>query len=335
MRKVSARLGPFVPGAGGVPRCLAGRDREQTEIDDYLGTISSGEPPPSMLIFYGPRGNGKTTMLNWTSRRGLGQGVRSVRLDTSQILTEESTAKHLSTDSWSARFFESVSWRGTEVRSRKPEASNMTRALARLARKGPTVLLIDEAHTLDATLGAQLLQAAQTLAGEGKPFLLVLAGTPHLQSHLQEMRATFWERSAIFPLHRLDEHASSEAIRVPFQQEGYDIAPEALESIVEDSHGYPYFLQLWGRVLWSQVRHSSGPIGMEEVNRVRPRVEETRNRFYLARYRELEKRGLVASAVALARAYEGIDSLEDSRVDEVLKVALEADSQIAGESKLM
>lgn len=211
----------------------------------------------------------------------------------------------------------------------------MTTVLARLARKGPTVLLIDEAHTLETTLGAQLLQAAQTLAGEGKAFLLVLAGTPDLPSHLQEMHATFWERSAIFPLHRLDGRASSEAIRVPFEQEGYDVAPEALESIVEDSHGYPYFLQLWGRVLWSQVRHSSGPIGMEDVNRVRPRFEETRNRFCLARYEELEKRGLVASAVALARAYEGIDSLDASKVDEVLKGALEADSQEAGLSKPM
>ena len=211
----------------------------------------------------------------------------------------------------------------------------MTKALARLAKKGPTVLLIDEAHTLETTVGAQLLQAAQTLAGEGRPFLLVLAGTPDLPSHLRKMHATFWERSAIFPLQRLDDCASSEAIRVPFEQEGYDIAPEALEVMVEASHGYPYFLQLWGRALWSQVRHSSGPIGMGEVNRVRPRFEEKRNRFYLERYRELEKRGLVDSAVALARAYEGIDSLDGFKVNEVLKGALEADGQIATSSKQM
>ena len=288
-----------------------------------------------MLIFYGPRGNGKTTMLNWTSRQALDQGVRSVRLDTSQILTEESAAKHLLPDSRLARIFEGVSWRGTEVRLRKPEAGNVTKVLTRLAKKGPTILLIDEAHTLEPTVGAQLLQAAQTLAGEGRPFLVVLAGTPDLPSHLRKMHATFWERSATLPLLRLDDCASSEAIRVPFEQEGYDLAPEALDSMVEDSHGYPYFLQLWGRALWSQMRHSPQPIGMEEVNRVRPRFEETRNRFYLERYRELKKRGLVASAVALARAYEGIDSLDDSRVDEVLEGALEADGQVATSSKLV
>lgn len=211
----------------------------------------------------------------------------------------------------------------------------MTKALARLAKKGPTVLLIDEDHTLEPAVGAQLLQAAQTLAGEGRPVLVVLAGTPDLPSHLREMHATFWERSAIFPLHRLDDHASSEAIRIPLEQEGYEIAPEALESMVEDSHGYPYFLQLWGRALWSQVRQSPGPIGMEEVNRVRPRFEEIRNRFCLGRYRELVKRGLVSSAVALARAYEGIDSLDGFEVDEMLKGALEADGQIATSSKPM
>lgn len=138
------------------------------------------------------------------------------------------------------------------------------------------------------------------------------------------MHATFWERSAIFPLQRLDQRASSEAIRTPFEQEGFDIVPEALESMVEDSHGYPYFLQIWGKALWGQVHQSSGPIRMEVVNRVRPDFEETRNRFYSERYEELKERGLVAPAVAIAHAYEGIDALEDFRVDEALKDALEA-----------
>lgn len=287
-----------------------------------------------MLIFIGPRGYGKTTLLNWTKRQALGQGIRSIRLDTSQILTGQSLQDHLMRDSWWTRFVAAPLRRGTGVRLRNPEASNVTRTLARIAKKRPTILLIDEAQTLDTTLGAQLLQAAQTLASEGTPLLLILAGTPNLPSHLRKMRVTFWERSAIFPLLRLDQCASSEAIRTPFQQEGYDIVPEALESIVEDSHGYPYFLQLWGRSLWSQVRQSSGPLGMEEVNRVRPSLEETRNRFYLERYRELQDSGLVASAIALARAYEGIDSLEGFRVDEVLQGVLEADGQ-TGSSKLM
>lgn len=288
-----------------------------------------------MLIFIGPRGYGKTTLLNWTKQLALGQGVRTFRLDTSQILTGESLQDHLLRDSWWTRLVADPIRRGTGVRLRNPEAGNVTKALARIARKRPTILLIDEAQALDTTLGAQLLQAAQTLASEGMPVLLILAGTPNLPSHLRKMRVTFWERSAIFPLLRLDQRASSEAIRTPFKQEGYDIVPEVLGSIVEDSHGYPYFLQVWGQTLWSQVRQSSGPLGMEEVNRVRPSFEETRNRYYLERYRELQDRGLVASAIALARAYEGIDSLEGFRVDEVLQGVLEADSQITGSSKLM
>ena len=246
--------GPFLPCAGGLPPCLAGREREQTEIDDFLEAIRSGVPPPSMLILYGPRGNGKTTLLNWTSRQALDQGIRSLRLDASEILTEDTPAKPQLPDAWLTRIFQGVSWRGTEVRLRRLEASNVTKALARLAKKRPTVFLIDEAHTLETTLGAQLLQAAQTLAGEGRPFLLVLAGTPDLPSRLRKMHATFWERSAIFPLQRLDDRASSDAIQIPFERAGYGIAPAALESIVRDSHGYPYFLQLWGRALWRQVR---------------------------------------------------------------------------------
>lgn len=256
--------GPFLPCAGGLPPCLAGRERERTEIDDFLEAIRSGVPPPSMLILYGPRGNGKTTLLNWTSRQALDrrqaldQGIRSLRLDASEILTEDTPAKSQLPDAWLTRIFHGVSWRGTEVRLRRPEASSVTKALARLAKKSPTVFLIDEAHTLETTLGAQLLQAAQILAGDGKPFLLALAGAPDLPGRLRKMRVTFWERSAICPLRRLDDRAASDAIRIPFERAGHGIAPEALESIVRDSHGYPYFLQVWGSVLWSQVRRPSG-----------------------------------------------------------------------------
>ena len=221
------------------------------------------------------------------------------------------------------------------MRLRKPGASATTNALAKLARRAPTVLLIDEAHTLDAGLGGQLLQAFQIVALEGWPLLLVLAGTPNLKRNLRRMHASFWERSAVHPIRRLDHAASADAIRIPLEEAGKEIAADALESVVADSHGYPFFLQLWGKKLWGQACQSSQPIGLADVNRVRPDLESARNSFYLERYCELDDRGLVAPAVALAEAFAGIESMVKAKVDEVLNVALAADGRTVTPERLM
>lgn len=284
-------FGPFMPGTGCLPPYFAGRVREQAKIKKRLDFLELGMAPPSALIFFGPRGNGKTALLNWTRQRARERGIKVINFGTAEVHTEESLLSQLSPDHWWTGLLEAVSWRGAGARLRNSGASTATRALAKLAERAPTILLIDEAHTLDTTIGRQLLHGAQAVALEGLPLLLSLAGTPDLPRHLGKMQATFWERSAIAPIERLDRGASSDAIRIPLEETGKEITPEALESVVADSHGYPYFLQLWGEQLWDEARHASRPIGMEEVDRVRPQVESERKQFYSQRYRELDDRG--------------------------------------------
>ena len=327
-------FGPFMPGTGSLPPYLAGREHEQAEIKENLEFLEQGIAPPSALIFFGPRGNGKTALLNWTRRRALEQGIKVINFGTAEIHTEESLINQLSMGPWWTSLFESVSWRGAEVRLRRSGSSAATRALAKLAGRAPTILLIDEAHTLDTKIGRLLLHGAQAVALEGLPLLLSLAGTPDLPRRLRNMQATFWERSAISPLERLDRGASSEAIRIPLEDVGKEITPDALNCVVADSHGYPFFLQLWGKVLWSEVRHTSRPLEVEDVNRVRPQVESKRKQFYSQRYRELDDRGLLGPAVALARAYEGIESLDSEEVNRVLQHALADDGRTAAPEAL-
>ena len=320
-------FGPFLPGTGNLPPYLAGREQEQTQIKEYLEFLEHGMAPPSALILFGPRGNGKTALLNWTRRRALDHGIKVINFGTPEVRTEESLINQLSPDPRWTGIFEAISWRGAEVRLRKPGASAATKALAKLAGRAPTIVLIDEAHTLDAQIGTQLLFGAEAVALEGGPLLLSLAGTPNLPRHLRRMQATFWERSAISPLERLDRGASTEAIRIPLEDEGKEITPDALERVVAESHGYPFFLQLWGKVLWDEVRHRSRPLGMEDVDHVRPKFESKRNQFYLRRHRELDDSGLLGPAVALAEAYGGVESLDRKKVDEALERALAAEGR--------
>ena len=327
--------GPFRPGTGCLPPYLAGRAREQAQIEAILGILRHGKPPPSALIFFGPRGNGKTALLNWTRLQALERRINVLCLGTIEIRTEQSLLNQLSSDSWWTRLVEAVSSRRAAARLRRSGASSTARALAKLARRSPTILLIDEAHTLDPEVGGHLLQGVQTVILEGGPLLLVLAGTPNLTRNLRRMHAPFWERSAIHPLGRLDQAASSEAIRIPLKEAGKEIDADALESVVADSQGYPYFLQLWGKALWDEACQISHPIGLAEVNHVRPDLESMRNGFYLERYRELDESGLVDPAIALAEAFAGIESMDKAKVDEVLKVALAADGRTVTPEALM
>lgn len=327
--------GPFMPGTGSLPPYLAGRAREQAEIEAILNLLRRGKPPPSAVIYFGPRGNGKTALLNWTRLQALERRIKVINLATAEVRTEESLLNYVSPNSWWTGLVEAVSCRGAEARVRRLGASTTTKALAKLARRAPTVLLIDEAHTLDAELGGLLLHGAQTVILEGGPLLLVLAGTPDLTRNLRRMHAPFWERCAVHPIRRLDQAASADAIRIPLEEAGKEIAADALESVVADSHGYPFFLQLWGKELWDQACQSSLPIGLADVNRVRLDLESARTSFYLERYCELDASGLVAPAVALAEAFAGIESMVKAKVDEVLEVALAADGRTVTPQTLM
>lgn len=65
---------------------------------------------------------------------------------------------------------------------------------------------------------------------------------------------------------------------------------------------------------------------MDDVNNLHPEFVDTRDRFYLFRYQELQECGLLAPAIVLAEAFEGRDSLEDLEVDDALVHGLEVKS---------
>ena len=97
-----------------------------------------------------------------------------------------------------------------------------------------------------------LLNASQAVSAEW-PFLLVLAGTPNLENHLNAMGVTFWSRALQLRVGRLTETASAEAIRRPFAEEGIRMADDALVVTAEVSQRYPYFVQLLGDAVWGRV----------------------------------------------------------------------------------
>ena len=175
-------------------------------------------------------------------------------------------------------------------------------ALAARARAKPLLILLDEAHTLEPKVGQWLLNAAQ-VAGRRSPFLLVLAGTPDLRARLSEMEASFWNRARQLPLGRLDEAAAAEAIRRPLAEDGIAVEEEALARMVRESHGYPFFVQLWGQAVWDRVRGSAagaGAVTAAVVEEAAGEFETQRNRYYLDRFDELDRQGWLEAAREVA-----------------------------------
>ena len=271
-----------------------------------VADLDRGRPAPSEVILYGPRGNGKTALLGWVSQRvSSSTGVDVKELTPSKFDSPTRLAELLLPDSWwgSVRPDE-IDVRGIAWRPGRKPAPDLAEVIALRVGRKPLVLLLDEAHTLDPKTGRSLLNAAQEV-GKSAPFLLVLAGTPNLRDHLGTMGASFWNRSRKLRIGRLDDRATAEAIRKPLEAEDIAITDEALEHIVRESHGYPFFVQLWGDAVWARaVAASRREVVPEDVRACQDIFDEDRDDYYADRHDELEKLRLLRPARAVAETFE-------------------------------
>ena len=66
MKTTEQRL--FTPGDGATPPALTGREREEAVLTRCLADLLGGRSPPHNVALTGPRGTGKTVLLNWFKR---------------------------------------------------------------------------------------------------------------------------------------------------------------------------------------------------------------------------------------------------------------------------
>ena len=90
-----------------------------------------------------------------------------------------------------------------------------------------------------------LLDVFQSIQRKGIPFMLVLTGLPTLFPKLVEAR-TYAERMFhLLSLSKLDKESSRKAITEPIAKKQCPInfSPESVDTIVQQSDGYPFFIQ--------------------------------------------------------------------------------------------
>lgn len=123
---------------------------------------------------------------------------------------------------------------------------------------------------------ALLLDVFQSIQKQTIPYMLVLAGLPILSSKLVETR-TYSERMfRVLFLDKLNRHESREAITKPIQNQNCPIkfTEESVETICDESDGYPYFVQFMCREVYeawiSQIQagqHNNISVPINEITK--------------------------------------------------------------------
>ena len=317
-----SREGPFRPGPGGPPPYLAGREAEQALFRNLIADLADGLAPASEVILWGPRGNGKTALLCWLEDEAAKMRRLDVLWVTPSAIPEVSELIGRILPWWKRLTPTALGDYGFSVRFGGVPGAALDRVLERRARRRPLLLLVDEAHTLEGEVGRALLNASQRV-GRRFPFLLVLAGTPDLETRLGSLNASFWGRARQLPVNRLDDEAAAAAIRKPMEADGVAIPDDLLARIIRDSHGYPYFLQLLGEALWQRVTRGGGSgaqvVDEADLAAAEVRFEEQKAIYYRQRHSELKERHALAPAVAVAEAFGGSMRLSDRDLEEAVR----------------
>ena len=88
-----ARL--FRPGDGALPPALTGRGVQQGVLSRCLGDLVAGVAPPHNVVLLGPRGNGKTALLQWFRAACAERSVAVEALTPHRIASREALADTL------------------------------------------------------------------------------------------------------------------------------------------------------------------------------------------------------------------------------------------------
>ena len=347
------------------PPVMAGREREKALVADAFERLEKGVNPAANLALIGPRGNGKTVLLRWAQSEGNSRGgkLNCVNLKPHQFetlpelveaLASSSIIKNLAGDGFA--FSISALGAGTGIACQQAAQKLLETRLRKRCAGCGFVILIDEAHILDRKpdVSRAFFNEVQSVASDGLPLLVILAGTPDMSPRLNMIEATFWNRLEKIGIGLLDFEASRLALQEPLKKLDYRIEENALDRAVEAAQCYPYFLQLVGQELHRAAtaepsRLEPGGVigdGILEVALRNSRI--ARDTYYADRYRELRIRSLLPAAVSVAEIFrsnnakvitaaafeDAVSGSVDSKLDERAKASGAQDAALWAEDEL-
>ena len=292
-------LNPYAPGAGTQPPELAGRDELREIARIALERNRIGRPAKS-LIMVGLRGVGKTVLLDRIMTDAEGRGIRTLRIEAPENrslpamlaphlrmallrLSNREAAKEKAQRGLKALagFVGAlkVTYSDIEVGlDFAPEPGladngdleldllDLLGVVGEAAKADDTcvAMFIDELQYVKEDELAALITALHRTSQRQMPVIMLGAALPQVRGRMGKAK-TYAERLFDFPeIGALSDEDSGRAIRKPALSEGVDIEPDALDAIVAQTRGYPYFLQEWGKRVWDVAERS--PITLADVD---------------------------------------------------------------------
>jgi hypothetical protein len=289
---------PFAPGAGTPPPELAGRD-ELREVIRVAVERTRRMAPTKSILMVGLRGVGKTVLLDRMRDDTEGANIHTLRIEAPE---ERSLPALLAPQLRQALLRLSRNERARDLARRalrglagfatalkvkyqdievgldfEPEpglADNgdlehdlaaLIEVVGEAARDGGTalVLFLDELQYVAEDELAALITALHRAAQRRLPIMLVGAGLPQLRGRMGRAKS-YAERLFDFPeVGPLADPEARIAIAKPVEARDVRIDDNALQRIIQETHGYPYFLQEWGKHAWDAA--DASPITLQDV----------------------------------------------------------------------
>src|SRR5215469_8428052 len=327
------RKNPYAPGAGTPPPELAGRDDLIERAAIALDRIRAGRAARS-LILHGLRGVGKTVLLNRIETDAEARGFACVKLEAPEdkslpaLLTPVLRVALLRLDRGKrmranlaragralAGFAKAlkVKYKDIEVSTDfEPERgladsgdldtdlSDLLAAVGTAAREYHTavVLFVDELQYVPEDQLASLIRALHSTSQRQLPITMLAAGLPQLIGQMGRAKSYAERLFEFVEIDRLNEAAARAALIVPARKEGARFDENAIEEILSQTQGYPYFLQEWGRHSWN-IAESSPILPAHARRATKLALAELDTGFFRVRFDRLtptEKRYLRAMA---------------------------------------
>src|SRR3989338_7764511 len=293
------RTNPYAPGAGTIPPELAGRDEIIEKAAIALDRCRNGLASRGLFLV-GLRGVGKTVLLTRISQNAEANGFVVVSIETPEkrslpaLLIPTLRTALLKLDRVAAvgdlgkralrvlgGFVGAMKLKYQDIEfgvdlGNEPgiaDSGDLEHDLVALftevgraakERKTALILFIDEIQYIKEDQFAALIMALHKCTQNQLPITLVGAGLPQLVG-LAGRAKSYAERLFEYPqIGPLTESAAREALLTPASKHQVEYKEDAFKEIFNQTKGYPYFLQEWGKHSWQCAAKS--PITKEEVD---------------------------------------------------------------------
>ena len=311
---------PYTPGAGVMPKYLAGRDTELQSAKQKLLASKAGYPARS-VVYYGLRGVDKTVILNAVTEQAedhdilarhievkeeSGSFIQSLSYACSAFVLNLSAKKSLQdklgklmsvirsfTVTWNPSDNTiSFEMNGDAFSSATAGTGDLTNdltevlvELGRYAKKAETAICfcIDEIQYASQEELEALITAVHRINQLGLPVIFFCAGLPKILKTMGDVKS-YTER--LFEFSRVDSleiDAARSAIIEPAAKLNVSFDDDAVDAIIELTGGYPYFIQETCATIWENC--SAKTITANDVaNNIEATNARLDNGFFLVRF---------------------------------------------------